>query len=311
MQKVLAEKEISAQPRAWILSGSAGEHYVEKGGQIELYFEIADNVEAPLSKLVVHHTELAAEPWQEGVWKVTLPAPEESGEQKLTLSQLVFADGVRVDISHDVLVEVMKSAPEVQGYAAEDILEKDQVKFQFVLSDADGAFLSGKIQLISNDGAAVVAQEAIIQPGRQEFTLDVEEQKEYTSRVLATWKQTEDGSRQSVDDVLLEKTVYMVRDYGLRLSEISTSSPEGVNTVYFEPGSRVKIRFRAQTNTSLAVERAQINGKLFDLAPLAGDVYELTATIGSQPGVRTVTIDETGDGKRKRTPVTKRELGPG
>ena len=109
----------------------------------------------------------------------------------------------------------MKSAPAVEDYETEDILEKDQVKFRFVLTDTDRSFLSGKIQLISDAGSIIVAEEVIPQAGEQAFTLDVEEQKEYTFRVLLSWKATEDGSRQVTDDIVFEKTVYMVRDLSL------------------------------------------------------------------------------------------------
>lgn len=183
-QKVLAEQEVGAQLRALITDGRAEAAYVEKGGSVALFYEISDNVEAEVSKLVVHHTELTAELWQGRVWKATAAAPEKAGVQNFVLSQLVFADGTIVNASHSLSVEVMKSAPAVQGYEAADILEKEQVKFRFILTDEDRAFLSGKVQLVSDDGGVIAAEEVITQMGEQIYTLDVEEQKGYTFRVL-------------------------------------------------------------------------------------------------------------------------------
>ena len=241
--------------RALVTAGKAGAAYAEKGGDVELFYEISDNVEAELSKVVVNNVELPTVLQQSGRWKVKAAAPEKAGEQKFTLSQLVFADGSIVNVNHNLSVEVMKSAPAVEDYETEDILEKDQVKFRFVLTDTDRSFLSGKIQLISDAGSIIVAEEVIPQTGEQAFTLDVEEQKEYTFRVLLSWKETEDGSRQVTDEIVLEKTVYMVRDYGLKLSGIKALSADGSETVYFEPGNAVKLRFRAETLTNLAAER--------------------------------------------------------
>ena len=304
-QKVLAEQKVDAQPRAFITAGKSGNTYVEKGGDVELFYEILDNVKAELSKVVVNNVELPAELWQDGTWKVTAVAPETAGEQKFTLSQLVFADGSMVNVNHDISVEVMKSAPIVENYEAEDILEKDQVKFRFVLTDADHSFLSGKIQLVSGDRPIVVAEEVIPHAGEQAFILDVEEQKEYTFRVLLSWKETEDGNRQVTDEVALEKTVYMVRDYGLKMSEMSAFSADGLEAVYYEPGSAVKIRFHAETLTNLAAERVQMNGAMYDLTSSEKDVYEFTTNTASQPGVQNLTIETLVLENGKELPVGK------
>lgn len=302
-QKVLAEQEIDAQLRALVTAGKAGADYAEKGGDVELFYEISDNVEAELSRVVVNNVELPAVLQQSGRWKVTAAAPEKAGEQKFTLSQLVFADGSIVNVNHNLSVEVMKSAPAVEDYETEDILEKDQVKFRFVLTDTDRSFLSGKIQLISDAGSIIVAEEVIPQAGEQAFTLDVEEQKEYTFRVLLSWKETEDGSRQVTDEIVFEKTVYMVRDYGLKLSGIKALSADGSETVYFEPGNAVKLRFRAETLTNLAAERVQMNGSMYDLTPLEKDVYEFTANAGSQPGVQDLIVETLVMENGKELPV--------
>lgn len=302
-QKILAEREIDAQPRALITAGRAGDSYVKKGGNVELFYEISDNVEAELSKLVVNNIELTTELLQDGTWKVAVTASEKSGEQKFVLSQLVFSDGTIVNVSYDLSVEVMKSAPVVKDYETEDILEKDQVKFRFVLTDEDRSFLSGKVQLISKDSSALAAEEEIVHTGEQEFTLDVEEQKEYTFRVLLSWKETEDGSRQVKDDAVLEKTVYMIRDYGLRLSNIRTFSEDGTDMVYFEPDSIVKISFRAETFTSLAAEQVQMNGTVYDLKSSAENSYEFTVNTGSEPGVQNLTMEKIILENGKKLPV--------
>lgn len=236
--------------------------------------------------------ELTVEHWQDQTWKTTTVAPVKAGEQKFTLSQLVFADGTIVNVSHDLSVEVMKSAPTVKDYAAQDILEKDQVKFRFDLTDEDQSFLFGRIQLVSSDGTGTAAEQAITQTGTQEFTLDVEERREYVFRVLLSWKKTEDGSSQVTDDIVLEKTVYMTQDYGLNLSEIKISAADGTNTVYYELDSTVKISFRAETVTSLAAVQVKMNGRMYDLKPVAQNVYAFMAKTGLQPGVKELTLEK-------------------
>ncbi len=289
-QVVLAEEIIQAAPRAQIQASSAQGIVVEKGGEVALVYEIVHNLDDELTHLVVDHQELPAKRGQDGTWQVTATAPETAGKHGLTLSQLVFADGTTIDVSHTVTVEVMKSAPVAVDYEIQDDLGKEQVTFRFDLTDLDRAFLSGTVRLIAGDGG-IVAEETIGQPGEQVFTLDVEEQKGYTFQVLATWSKTEDGSRQITDDIILEMPVYLVRDYGLELSELSTYLEDGTPTAYFEPGSPAVLRFRAETAAALAADRAQVNGRWYDLTALGGDRYELSLTAPDKAGAETLTVE--------------------
>lgn len=291
-QKILAEQTISAAPKAVIHWGSAGEHYLEKASTADLSFSISHNQTAKLVGLVINHTQFVPQQQPDGNWKVTVPTADQAGIQKFVLSGLVFDDQTTLDVHHEITVEIMKSAPAAKDYSTQDNLETGQVTFQFWLEDEDQSFLSGKVQLLSDDGVSVITEEPLSQAGPQELTLNLEEQREYTFRLLLTWKQTEDGSRQIVDDVLLEETVYLIRDYGLKLSGVITSSPEGMETLYFEPGSEMKLRFWAETVTNLAAKQVQINGKVFNLTPLERNWYELTAEIGSQPGVQALVFEK-------------------
>lgn len=290
-QKILAEQNIKAQPRALVTAGASGNAYAEKGSDVELFYQISDNVEAEVSKLVINNMELTAVLGKDKTWKAVTKAKDVSGIQEFVLSQLVFADGTIVNVHHKIFVEIMKSAPTITDYETEDILEKGQVKFQFFLADPEHSFLSGKMQLILNDGAVLVSEKVFTQSGMQEFILDVEERQAYTFRILLSWKKTADGGIYIADDVALEKAVYVIRDYGLHLSEIRTYTESGTNTPYYEPDSTVHIRFRAETLTSLVAEQVQMNGTMFDLTSVAENIYEFSAKIDSGPGVQTLTME--------------------
>lgn len=288
-QKVLAQQEIAAQPRVLLQSGSAGAEVVEKGGPVELTYTLSHNLQAELTGMVVNHLQLTPRQQPDGSWKVTAQAPSQAGYQSFALSQLVFADGTLLDTHHELWVEVKKSAPAVREYQTIDQLETQEVQFQFHLEDEDNAFLSGKVQLLL-DGA-VVEERPIAQPGGQSFSLPVQEQTPYTFRVLSTWKQTQDGSRQQ-EEILLEKAVYLIRDYGLQLSQLQAFSPQGSQTSYFEPNSSITLRFTAETRTSLQAQQVQINGTAFPLSYLGANRYELTAKLGASPGVQTFKLEK-------------------
>ncbi len=291
-ESILAETKIMAEPRAVISAGRAGTEYVEKGGNVELFYEIADNVEAKLAKLVINNQEMEAEKQQDGTWKVLTTVSQRAGAQSFVLSQVVFADKTTVNVSYAISVEVLKSALIVVDYEAEDILEKNQVKFLFQIQDEDLAFVSGKVQLVLSSDNSVKAEEHITQTGHQEFILDVAEQTEYTLRVLLTWNPSEDETMRVFDDVVLEKPIYMIRDYNLNVSDITTLEEDGGENVYFEPDSTVKVGFQAKTATSLLAEHVQVNGNIYDLKRTGENRYEFTMKAQTEPGVQTIEIEK-------------------
>lgn len=290
-QKVLAELPLKAHPRARITAGRAGAEYVEKGGALALFYEISDNVEAPLTKAVVNHIELPASSLPDGSWQVVAAAPQVAGEQRFILSQLVFADGTIVDAGWELSAEVMKSAPAVAGYETEEFPENGQIAFRFDLTDADSSFLSGRVELVPQDTGLPESQSDITRPGRQEFTFHVREERAYTFRVLLSWNRTEDGRVQQKDAVVFERPVYPTRDYGLVLSATETFSEDGSAAVYYEPESTVRVRFRAENAAGLAARQVQMNGRMYALSPLPGNFYEFAVPAGSEPGVRELTLE--------------------
>ena len=287
---VLAEKKLNAMPRAVVAGDSTSEYFAEKGQNIELLYEISHNVQSELKKLVVNNTEVDAEYVKENVWKANTTVAEKSGIYVLKLTQLVFSDGTVINTDCSTSVEVLKSAPAVMDYQAEDMIEQEQAKFSFFLRDEDHSFLSGKIQLVEKDGA-VTDEKEISMTGALDFIFDVEEKTEYTLRVLLTWRKNEDASLQNTNDVVFEKSVYMVRDYGLDISDI-TAFAHDISSVYFEPDSIMKIRFRAKTLTSLSARSVQMNGDAYELTALADDYYEFTASAASRYGIQKLHIEK-------------------
>ena len=290
-QRVLAQQQIAALPRAQVTGSWAGADWVEKGGRVELFYRIEDNVEADLSAVVINHREWAVEPGPEGTWMAAAAAPGSAGVQELVLTQLIYDDGTAVEVRSALSLEVLKSAPAVEGFQVQEILEQGTAVFRFHLTDEDGAFQSGTARLLSQDGAEVAAEADLSAPGEQVLTWPVEEQTAYIVQILADWVRTEDGSQRVTGGLLAEESVYLVRDYGLRLSQLKTLAPDGAETVYYEPGSTGMFQFQAENAAGLAAERVRMNGRWYELDALDGNRYAFQFQPGSQPGVQILTLE--------------------
>lgn len=206
--KVLAEQTIEAAKRAVVSSGRAGMEQVEKGGSVDLFYAISDNVDADITALVVNNQQISAEAQQDGTWKVTAPAGDQAGSRTFILTQIVYDDETTLSADHELTAEVLRSAPAASGYEAEYVSGEGKTIFRFTLTDADSAFVSGKAQLVTPDGE-VTAEKAVTQAGAQEFTFDTEQKTNYIFRVLLTWSKSQDGSIQAENETVLEKNVYI------------------------------------------------------------------------------------------------------
>ena len=308
-RKVLAELSIRALPRAIIAGGRSENYYVEKGGKTGIIYEILDNVDAEIRAMIVNNREFAAEDAGNGEWKVTADAPETAGKTEFVLSRIVFADGTEAAVlaqENNPEIEVLKSAPEVSGFVTEDILEKGQVKFQFAIDDADQAFREGKARLVRKSDGIVLEEETIAAAGDQEILFSVAEQTEYDFQVMADWNRSEDGSISISEDRILERPVYVVRDYGLQISDLTTLGEDGTEQIYFEPGSAVRIRFHARTATSLAVESVQVGEAVYNLAEAGENLYEFTVEGGKNAGIKEIVLERVSleNGKELETGKT-------
>lgn len=225
--KVLAEQTIVAAKRAVVSGGHAGLEQVEKGGSVDLFYVISDNVDADITALVVNNQQISAEAWQDGTWKVTAPAGDQAGSRTFVLTQIVYDDETMLSADYELTAEVLRSAPAASGYETEYVSGEGKTIFRFTLTDADSAFVSGKVQLVTPDGE-VMAEKAVTQVGAQEFTFDTEQETSYIFRVLLTWNKSQDGSIQAENESVLEKDVYIDRenesDNTIELKEVSEAT---------------------------------------------------------------------------------------
>lgn len=287
---VIASETFTSLPKAHILSGEINKEHAEKGEKIEIRYEIEHNVNSDIYAVVINNVEIKAENLNEKTVKAVVKAPEKAGWCDFSLTQIVFENKTEADVFHTVKAEILKTIPEVSDYNAQDIIEKEEVRFTFSLNDTDNAFLSAKAQLLSKDGDLIDEKE-ILSTGSQEFVTYVKEKTEYLFRVVVDSKRTQDLSLILRNKVIFEHSVYVMRDYQLQLSDIKTLNSGG-ESLYFAKKSEITVSFRAETASSLAAQSAFVNGVKYQLAELGDNYYEFSFIADSAHGVKKLVIEK-------------------
>src|SRR5699024_5121975 len=157
--KILAEETVKAAVRFLITDSRAGSAYAEKGGTADLFYEIRHNVDGGLAALVVDYLELKPEQQPDGMWKVSVPAPDQAGVHSFALSQAVFDDGTQADAEYRSRMEILKDVPSVENFVW-DKTALDELKTRFDLKDEDSALQDAWVK-IEEEGGNVFLEETI------------------------------------------------------------------------------------------------------------------------------------------------------
>lgn len=219
--RILAEETLAAKLRILVTDSRAGSVYAEKGEDADLFYEIMHNGKGNLTALVVDHLEVEPEQQADGMWKVSVPVPGQSGVHGFTLSQAVFGDGTQADTEHTIDVEVLKDAP-----AAEDFTwnktEQDELDIRFHLKDEDSALQGAQVK-IEEEGGNVLLEEKV-SAGENEVSAALTMKESYVITVTADYDRDTnamgDQSNGYSGEVLLSQTVSASRD-ALEMKDIT------------------------------------------------------------------------------------------
>ena len=289
--KVVYEESITAVPRVKVISHTLEKNYLEKGEPATVLYEIDSNVSQEIHKLIVNNTEVVAEKQSNGAYKVAIPLENTAGKQTLTLSKVIFADNTVAETNITDEVEILKSAPVIENYQAQDDSTLAQIHFTFTVTDPDQAFVSGKVQLI-DDAGTVAAEQTIQNTGENTISLPVTEDALYKFRILLSYQKTEDGSQTESDVNVFEQDAVLKRDYNLQISDIAAASEQGTQTVYFEKNNKINVSFTAQTSSVFLAEKVMVNGTEYPLTSLGNNRYQFTVDGFAQAGVQKLTLEK-------------------
>ena len=138
----------------------------------------------------------------------------------------------------------MKDKPILEDFSQEDDDSNLKSNLSFNIKDLDNAFVSGKVVLKHEDK---IVFETPIKVGENDILLSVDNNKEYTYSIQMTYD--EDSNQEDdinlVEDVLLKTgSIYLLRDYELKVSNLAAYNGEKV-AKYFAKDEKVTIRFKS------------------------------------------------------------------
>ena len=303
--KVIYEEEINALARVKVSGSTLSGEFAEKGETVTVSYIIDSNVASDIEKLVINNIDTPVSESGGNSFQAEVTVPESAGKGKITLSQVVFEDGTAVNVKVTDEIEVLRSAPSVEKIDVKDDFDNSQVHLTFEIADGDGAFVSGKAQLLK-DGS-VEQEHAISETGKNTVDLSVEEDQEYELKILITFERSEDGGHTVEDQPVTTIPIQLAHDYELTVSAIQTLSSSGDPDVYFEKGADIAASLEAATNTSLTASAVWVDGQKYDLTGTENNRYTFTLNGYDKSGVQTLAPEKIQMSNGKELDVTDAE----
>ncbi len=300
--KVLHEEEINALARVKVRDSTLSNEFAEKGEAVTISYTIESNVESGIEKLVINNIEIPASNVSGNVCQAEVTVSESAGKEKITLSQVVFGDGTTVNTKVTDEIEVLRSTPTVEITSVKDDFDNSQVHLTFELVDGDGAFVSGKAQLLKE--GSVQQEYDISETGKNTVDLSVKEDEEYELKILVTYERSEVGGYTVEDQPVTTIPIQLVHDYELTVSAIQTLSSSDDLTVYFEKGTDIVASLEVVTNTTLTASSIWVNGQKYDLTGTGNNRYTFTLKGYDKSGVQTLTPEKIQMSNGKELDVT-------
>lgn len=171
------------------ITPAMGRFYYEKQEEVALKFYAEVSYGAEIERVTVNGTEYEAQRTEgSSEYTVRLKAADTPGVQEFHITKVSLSSGQEVDTDYTEKIDVLKTAPSVEGFLTEEITDTAQMKVSFVLEDKDSALTSSAMEVLRNaDGEFTVVDIKEVSAGSNEFLLDLEEDAKYTLHISAQY----------------------------------------------------------------------------------------------------------------------------
>ncbi len=276
------------------LSSVTDRFYYEKQEMAELKFYAEGTCGARIRSVMVNDAEYDVELQQDGsVYSVKINAGEQAGVREFHFTEALLDNGQKVNVDHREKIDVLKNAPSVEGFLAEDLTDSAQMKVSFDLKDEDGALDSARVEVVKKDDGSLNTGETI-RRGENEFVLDLEEGTAYEVRITAEYNRDSDELEPEEDhtgSILVTREIALNLDYQFTFGGMKAGTADGEQKDQFSRNEPVILFFESSNATSFLPERLTVNGMAYQVEKGDGGSY-VTLEGFEKPGDTLIRAEE-------------------
>ncbi len=272
---LLSEQKVDAIRKVYLKNYHIDQMYPEKNATVTLSYEIASNYIDNVEKIVVNNVIYDARKVGVDTYEVEIDVGEDDGVQEMRTSKIIFASGFEYVVDEVLQIDVLKEIPVIDNFEIVENKQESKIDLSFDLFDKDGAYVSGKLQLIERETGAIKYEEDIIL-GKNTAMFELENAVKYDIRIaidaiLDTESLEHDSPNKLVDYELKKIEARIITDYKLDIVSIDTyKENENTATQFFHKGEKVKVEFVSTNVTEYYPTKVKIDGVTYDVSTVNG-----------------------------------------
>lgn len=245
------------------LTSATEKFYYEKGEQAELKLSANVSGDAVIESMTVNGTEYPAEKSADSpVYTVRFGVGDKAGVQELRVTQVRLTAGQTVDTDFTEKIEVLKTAPSVEGFLSEQINGTGQMKVSFTLKDEDTALTGAGLEVVkASDNSTLFTEE--ITAGQKEYVMDLEDGTAYTLYISGSYNRSRDELEMAQDHTgsfVESRELQLNVDYAFTFGGLMAGLADGTVTDTFSRNQPIFLTFETTNAIGLLPERAVVNG---------------------------------------------------
>ncbi len=257
----------------------------KKGEEITLDLNIDITPYTDVKSVIIDGKEYSVEKIKGNNYKVTIPAPKQSGSQDVVITGVVLDNGKVVETEYKVTLDILKDLPKIDKFSIDT--EKEIPELVINVSDKDGAIKSGKVVITDEEGNVVFKSNKLAN-GQNKYVLDgLKKEKKYNVKVEVEYDLDSNVYGKPEDNSGKKKLLN--RDFVVNAKYGFTGKDYKITDKVTDKEA-VIVSFKNSYNSDYDVEYVVIDGQKYPVSKI-GDTYQLILEKGSK-GQNKVVIEE-------------------
>ena len=118
-------------------------YYPKQGEDVDLHFEAICNKDVKIKEVQINGTNYPVETSDNIDHVVKVPAGNSAGIKTLTFEKVIFTNGIGLNVSKEIKVDVLKTMPLITDYVVEEDIDNAKVFVKINIEDVDKALTTG------------------------------------------------------------------------------------------------------------------------------------------------------------------------
>lgn len=266
-------------------------YYPKKNSTVTLRFVAEVSYEASIDKVLINNQEYNIKKTTiPNEYEVEVPTENTSGIKEYKINKVVLNNQKIINTNYVIKVDVLKDAPIVENYRADENIDASSFNISFDVKDLDQSLTNAVIQIVDDKEETIYDRDLVI--GTNKLVVNVEEKKQYIARIYLYYDLSSgklDIKADNTGVVNFSKKFQLIKDYEIKVSDISTYKGD-VESFKFETIDDIKIRFSSTNASIYTPEQAKINGEYYNITNDNGKFYVTYPKI-TEVGKKTLKIE--------------------